>query len=77
MTKEPDLVALLATWRAYAEDLRVAKVAYAKAYLQAKIRKESDGTAHQIATEETGSQITKIEADIDICKAIFYGGRQG
>jgi len=64
--------ALLATWKKAARSLRDARVAYAQAYLRAKIQDRSDGTAHQIATEETGSRITEYEADLDIIRAIWY-----
>jgi len=63
---------ILAEWRRLSKALTAAKVAYAQAYLQAKIRKESDGTAHQIAIEETRGETTQLESDIDIIKAMYY-----
>lgn len=63
---------LVATWRGRAKALQKERVRYAQSYLRAKIRKESDGTAHQIATEETGASITLFEEDIAIVRAIWY-----
>jgi hypothetical protein len=63
---------LLAAWRKAAARLATARRAYASEYLRAKIRKESDGTAHQIATEATDAETTVLEADLDIIKAIYY-----
>jgi hypothetical protein len=64
--------ALLATWRSTARALAEAKVQYASEYLRAKIRGESDGTAHQIATETTKAAVVQGEADLKIIEAIWY-----
>lgn len=65
MTEEQEAVL---AYRKAARDLAEARVRYAQEFALARVRAQSDGQAHQAAIEKTSSEITVLEAELEIAK---------
>lgn len=55
-------------FRQAAQDLAAARVRYAQEFARFRMRMQSDGQAHQAATEATKSEITVLEAELKIAE---------